>query len=153
MITVSDIRDPPSPRKTSAQIAPAGPVKFLLDTCTFLWIVVDAPELSRQARTVFRDGSNEVFLSSVSAWEIAVKATHGRLPLPLPPERFVPLQRETHGIEALPLDEESVLHVHRLPTFHRDPFDRLLVCQAIAHGLIILTPDPLVTQYPVRVAW
>ena len=61
--------------------------------------------------------------------------------------------REPHGIEALPLDEESVLQVLRLPALHRDPFDRMLVCQAIVHGLAILTPDPLVSQYPARVIW
>jgi len=73
--------------------------------------------------------------------------------LPTAPERFVPDQREAHGIEALALDEESVLQVTRLPDHHRDPFDRMLVCQAIAHGLVILTPDPLIARYPVRTVW
>jgi PIN domain nuclease of toxin-antitoxin system len=66
---------------------------------------------------------------------------------------FVPAQREAHGIDSLAIDEESVLQVGRLPEVHRDPFDRLLVCQAIVHGLAILTPDPLVADYPVRVVW
>lgn len=128
-------------------------MKLLLDTCTFLWLVGDAAELSRQAREAFREPSNEIYLSSVAAWEIAVKYALGRLPLPAPPERFVPAQRDAHGIAGLPLDEESVLQVHRLPGFHRDPFDRMLVCQAIVHGLTIVTPDPLVAQYPVRTIW
>jgi len=128
-------------------------VKLLLDTCTFLWIVGGAPDLSSRAREVFVDPDNEVYLSVVSAWEIALKHAAGRLPLPGSPERFVPAERGRHGIDSLGLDEESALHLARLPPLHRDPFDRMLVCQAIVHGLAILGPDPLITQYPIRAAW
>jgi PIN domain nuclease of toxin-antitoxin system len=128
-------------------------VRLLLDTCTFLWIVGGAPEVSPRAAQLFAAAENEVFLSAVSAWEIAVKYQLGRLELSEPPERFVAAQREAHGIEPLPLDEESALQVARLPALHRDPFDRMLVCQAIVHGLAILTPDPLVAQYPARTIW
>ncbi|HSE96612.1 MAG TPA: type II toxin-antitoxin system VapC family toxin [Methylomirabilota bacterium] len=128
-------------------------MRLLLDTCTFLWIAADAPDLSTRARDLFADPDNEVYLSAVSAWEIAVKHVLGRLPLPEPPERFVPDQRGRHGIQALPVDEESALHVARLPALHRDPFDRMLVSQALVHGLVVLGPDQLVSQYPVRVAW
>jgi PIN domain nuclease of toxin-antitoxin system len=76
-----------------------------------------------------------------------------RLRLPGAPDRFVREQREAAGFAALPIDEESALHVWRLPALHRDPFGRLLAAQAIVHGLIILTPDPLVVQYPARTAW
>lgn len=128
-------------------------MRVLLDTCTFLWIITEAPQLSRRARELFRAPDTEVYLSAVSAWEITVKHALGRLPLPEPPARFVPAQREAHGIESLPLDEESVLQVGRLPLVHRDPFDRMLVSQAIAHGLAILTPDPLIADYPARIVW
>ena len=128
-------------------------MKVLLDTCTFLWIVTDARELSPRAREIFRAPEVEVYLSAVSVWEIAVKHALGRLPLPEPPARFVPAEREAHGIDSLPLDEESVLQAARLPQVHRDPFDRMLVCQAIAHGLAILTPDPLIADYPARIVW
>jgi len=128
-------------------------MKLLLDTCTFLWLAGDAANLSRLAREIFQDPANDVYLSSVAAWEIAVKYSLGRLPLPTPPEHFVPVQREAHGIVALPLDEESVLQAHRLPGLHRDPFDRMLICQAIIHGMTIITPDPLVAQYAVRTRW
>ena len=128
-------------------------VRLLLDTCTFLWLAGGAPELSDRARALFTDPDNDVYLSVVSAWEIAVKHAAGRLPLPEPPERFVPTERRRHGIDPLDLDEESALHVARLPPLHRDPFDRMLVCQAIVHGLVILGPDPLITQYPIRAAW
>lgn len=128
-------------------------MRLLLDTATFLWVVSDAPDLSARARELFVDPGNEVYLSAVSAWEIAVKYALGRLPLPEPPERFVPLQRKQHGVDPLPLDEEAALHLARLPLLHRDPFDRMLVCQAIVHGLVLLTPDKLVNQYPVRTMW
>lgn len=128
-------------------------MKLIIDTCTFLWIVGDARALSRRARELFQSVDNEVYLSTASAWEIAVKHGLGRLPLPEPPERFVPGMRERHGILSLAIDEESALHVSRLPAIHRDPFDRMIVAQAIVHGLTILTPDPLVTQYPGRTTW
>src|SRR5262249_33113310 len=99
------------------------------------------------------DPVNDVYLSAASGWEISIKHALGRLPLPSPPERFVPQQRNHHGIEALALDEDSVLYSHRLPLLHRDPFDRMIVCQAIVHGLAVLTPDPLIAQYSVRCLW
>ena len=128
-------------------------MKLLLDTCTFLWIVAGAPELSPHARELFQAPDTEVYLSAASAWEIAVKHGLGRLPLPGPPDRFVREMREAHGIAALPIDEESALHVARLPALHRDPFDRMLVSQAIVHGLTILTPDESIAQYPGRTTW
>jgi PIN domain nuclease of toxin-antitoxin system len=128
-------------------------MRLLLDTATFLWIVAGAPELSARARELFADPDNEVYLSTVSTWEISLKSALGRLPFPEPVERFVPAQRRRHGIEPLALDEESALHLARLPRLHRDPFDRMLVCQAIVHGLVIVGPDPAITQYPVRVSW
>jgi PIN domain nuclease of toxin-antitoxin system len=128
-------------------------MKLLLDTCTFLWVILDAPRLSRQARQLFRAPDNEIYLSAASAWEISVKHALGHLPLPAPSERFVREMREAHGITSLPVDEESALHVSKLPALHRDPFDRMLVSQAIVHGLSVLTPDPLITQYPARTIW
>lgn len=128
-------------------------MRLLLDTCTFLSMVAGAPELSGRARELAVDPTNEVYLSAVSAWEIALKHGLGRLPLPDSPDRFVPTQRRRHGIDEIPLDEESALHLGRLLLPHRDPFDRMLVAQAIVHGLVVLGPDPLVSQDPVRTAW
>lgn len=128
-------------------------MKLLLDTCTFLWIVAGAADLSDRAKELFADPDNEAYLSAVSGWEIAVKHALNRLPLPESPDRFVPTQRRQHGIEPLPLDEESALHLARLPALHKDPFDRMLICQAMVHGLVVLGPDPLISQYPVRTTW
>ena len=128
-------------------------MKLLLDTVTFLWIVEGSDRLSMVAREQFAARSNEVLLSPVSAWEIIVKHQLGRLPLPDRPERFLPAMREQHGIETLPLEETATLQLGRLPALHRDPFDRMLICQAIDAGLTILTPDELVRQYPVSTLW
>lgn len=128
-------------------------MKLLLDTCTFLWIISDDPALSEEARSVFSDPGNEVYLSAVSVWEIAIKYALKRLPLPEAPDRFIPSQRMRHAIQPLPLEDEAVLQLPRLPEHHRDPFDRMLVCQAVAHSLTLLTPDEAIRQYPVRTVW
>jgi PIN domain nuclease of toxin-antitoxin system len=128
-------------------------MKLLLDTCTFLWVLSGAPQLSPRAADIVHQPDNEIFLSAASAWEIAVKHSSGKLLLPERPERFVPAMREERGIVSLAIDEESALHASRLALLHRDPFDRLLVAQAIVHGMTILTPDPIISQYPARTMW
>ena len=128
-------------------------MKLLLDTCTFLWVVTDDKALSSESRNLFSDPTNEVFLSAISSWEIMLKYSLGKLPLPIPPEHFLSTQRSRHHIEALPLREEATVHLPKLPPFHKDPFDRMLICQAIQHELTILTPDPLITQYAIRTIW
>ena len=128
-------------------------MKLLLDTCTFLWLTKGSEELSSEAVEAFTDPKNEVYLSSVSAWEINVKYRLGKLPLPLSPDKFIPKERKRHIIAKLDLSEQDTFHYFKLPMHHKDPFDRMLVCQAIEHSLTILTPDPLVTQYPIRSLW
>lgn len=128
-------------------------MKVLLDTCTFLWVAGEPGRLSPEARDMFRDPGNEVFLSAASVWEISVKYGLGRLPLPEPPSRYLPDLRERHGVLSLPIDEEAASQVAALPHPHRDPFDRMLVCQALVGGMVILTPDPLIAEYPVRTRW
>ena len=128
-------------------------MKLALDTCTFLWLILDAPELSPAARDAIQNPDNDVLLSAVSAWEISLKYALKRLPLPAPPDIFVPRMRQAHGIEPIEVDEEAALHLHRLPDLHRDPFDRMLVCQALVHGLTVLTPDEQIRQYACRTLW
>lgn len=127
-------------------------MKLLLDTCTFLWLT-GGTTLPPAASAAIADPANEVFLSAVSAWEVVLKHGRGRLPLPDDPTRLIPARRASRGVTSLPFDEESALHSSRLPPLHKDPFDRMLIAQAIAHGLAIVTPDPLIAQYPVRVVW
>lgn len=125
---------------------------LLLDACTFLWLAGGA-ELSPRASAAIRDPSNEALLSAVSVWEIVTKYRAGRLPLPEPPDTLIPAERALRGIDELPFDGDSALYGLRLPPLHKDPFDRMLVSQAISGGLTIVTPDPLIGQYPVRVLW
>lgn len=128
-------------------------MRFLLDTVPFLWAASDDRRLAPAARDGIMDADNEVFLSAVSGWEIGVKHTLGKLPLPEPPDRFVPAVRERMGVAALPLEEGPALGVGRLPRLHGDPFDRMLISQAISHGLTILTPDEVIRRYPVPTIW
>jgi PIN domain nuclease of toxin-antitoxin system len=124
-------------------------MKILLDTCEFPWLVTGDAKLSAAVASAVRDPQNQVFLSAVSFWEISLKHSLGKLPLPQPPAQFIPLQREKHLIAPLVLDETAVAQWSALPALHRDPFDRMLVCQALAHGLTLASSDSLVRQYPV----
>lgn len=127
-------------------------MNLLLDTCTVLWLARGDPQIPSQVRSAIASAS-EVWLSAASAWEIAIKHALGRLPLPVPPREFIREVRDRYQFKSLPIDEESALLIAKLPPLHRDPFDRILVSQAIAHGLTIVTPDPAVTAYPVRAMW
>jgi PIN domain nuclease of toxin-antitoxin system len=130
-------------------------VRLILDTCTFLWLATAERRLSEIARKLIVDASNEVFFSVASAWEISVKHGIGklRLPLGMNPEQFVPEARRRHRLESLPIQETDTFQLVRLPSLHDDPFDRMLVCQAIANQMAIVTPDELIAQYPVSVKW
>lgn len=124
-------------------------MKLLLDTHVFLWFISGDERLPAAMRDVIREPENEVYLSVVSIWEAIVKHQIGKLSLPQPPEKYLPLQRYRHQIESLPLDENSVSHLAKLPSFHRDPFDRMLICQAIEHGMALVTVDEVIPSYPV----
>ncbi len=126
-------------------------MKFLLDTCEFLWLVSGDAKLSDDVATVLRNPDNDVYLSVVSLWEISIRHSLGKLPLPQSPDVFVPLQRLRHGIDVPNLDELSVGYLSKLPTHHKDPFDRMLVCQAQAHGMTLVSSDPLLKKYSVSI--
>ena len=128
-------------------------MRLLLDTAVFIWLVEGDARLSGLAQELIVEPSNEVYLSAASAWEIAIKYGIGRLTLRVPPDEYVADQRRLHRIESLPVGEEAVLQVHKLPDIHRDPFDRVIIAQAIIEGLAVVTPDPLIKEYPVRVEW
>lgn len=128
-------------------------MKLLLDTAPFLWLAIGSERLSGVAAKLILDPDNRVFLSSVSTWEMAVKVRLGKLHLPDRLDRLVPEIRDAYDIDTLALDEEATLQLDRLPDLHRDPFDRMLLCQSIAHGLTVVTPDASMRDYPVRTAW
>ncbi|KOP23198.1 twitching motility protein PilT [Hapalosiphon sp. MRB220] len=126
-------------------------MKILLDTHIFLWFISGDNRLSVDVRDAIRDSNNEVYLSVVSIWESIVKYQLGKLPLPLSPEIYLPKQRDRHQIANLDLDENSVTRLASLPSFHKDPFDRMLICQALQHKLTIATVDPEVLKYSVSI--
>ncbi len=124
-------------------------MKFLLDTHVFLWFIGGDSKLPASWRDTIRDPQHEIYLSAVSLWEAIVKYQLGKLPLPEPPETYLPTERERHQISPLSLDESSVQRLASLPGLHRDPFDRMLICQAIEHQLSIISIDEAFRGYPV----
>jgi PIN domain nuclease of toxin-antitoxin system len=126
-------------------------MKLLLDTHIFLWLISNDSRLPTKMEMAIRDPLNEAYLSVVSLWEIIVKLQLGKLPLPQTPETYIPLQRVRHQIADLSLDEASVKQLAQLPPVHRDPFDRMLICQALAHGMTLVSVDPIFLAYPVTI--
>ncbi|WP_375470545.1 type II toxin-antitoxin system VapC family toxin [uncultured Nostoc sp.] len=128
-------------------------MKLLLDTHIFLWFISGDQKLPIHLQNSIRDLNNDVNLSCVSVWEATVKYQLGKLPLPESPEIYLPKQRQQHLISSLNLDEESVAQLLKLPLLHRDPFDRMLICQALQHNLTIVTVDPAIRSYSVSVLY
>ncbi|MBD2001209.1 type II toxin-antitoxin system VapC family toxin [Leptolyngbya sp. FACHB-541] len=126
-------------------------MKVLLDTHIFLWFIIGDTRLSTDIRDTIRTPDNEVYLSAVSVWEAIVKYQLGKLPLPEHPGMYLPKQRNLHQITSLALDESSVAQLANLPPLHRDPFDRMLICQALQNGLTIATVDAAIRAYSVSV--
>jgi PIN domain nuclease of toxin-antitoxin system len=122
-------------------------MRLLLDTHVFLWYITGDNRLGGSIRDAISDPKNDVYLSVISVWESIIKHQIGKLQLPQPPEEYLPAQRARHLVSSLELDEASVANLARLPLIHRDPFDRMLVCQAIQHDLTIVTVDDAVCAY------
>jgi PIN domain nuclease of toxin-antitoxin system len=124
-------------------------LRLLLDTHVFLWLLTE-PERIGEHRQLVEDPRTELLVSAVVSWEIAIKYGLGRLPLPEPPERYVPERIRAIGAQAFPIEHTHALAVAMLPPLHRDPFDRLLVAQARLLEVPILTADPAIAGYAVR---
>ncbi len=128
-------------------------MKLLLDTHTFLWIVGDDARLSPVARNAFRSSQNEVLLSVASIWEIVVKATRGKLPFPKPAAPYLREQIRQTRVEVLPIMLSHVFRLESLPMRHRDPFDRILVAQALGERIPLLSRDRMLGGYGVEILW
>ena len=128
-------------------------MQILLDTHVWLWTLVAPERIRRSAREAILDRGNALFLSAASAWEIAIKHAIGKLPLPEPPETFVPSRLIRDSIRPLPVAMHHALRVATLPPHHRDPFDRLLIAQARVDRMPVVTRDPIFTRYGVRTIW
>jgi PIN domain nuclease of toxin-antitoxin system len=128
-------------------------VRLLVDTQCWLWMVADPDRLSRSARALISSEKHELFLSAVSSWEISIKHGLGKLALPAPPREFVPTRMQVTRVLPLAVTHEHALRVADLPWHHRDPFDRLLVAQAQAESLSLLTADRQLRPYDVSIVW
>ena len=127
--------------------------QYLLDTCTLIWLSTDPDKLS-PATVQAIDASGSVLLcSDVSALEIALKWSAGKLVLPDPPRHWLERQIDTWGLDCLSLRRTDIYRASELPPYHRDPFDRLLVAAALGSNATILTPDEAIRQYPVSSRW
>ena len=126
---------------------------MLLDTHVILWAVFESHRLSTRARQLMADPANVLLFSAVSAWEIAAKVGTGRLTLHVPVTEFLDAQRTRLKLTDLPLTLVQAAGIANLPNYHKDPGDRLLVAQALAEGVPILTIDSQIRRYPVQVLW
>lgn len=127
-------------------------MKALLDTHAFLWSISDDERLSRKAQQIFT-GSNDLWLSVASIWEILIKVKTGKLPLPEPSGPYLVRELSENGIEVLPIKLDHVLRMENLTAHHRDPFDRILIAQSIEEKLPLVTADPVFERYPVKLIW
>ena len=123
-------------------------MKLLLDTHIFLWLIENNPRLSEKIRHEIAKGNNEVFLSAASNWECIIKYQLGKLTFPESPEIYLPKKRKQHLINSLAIDEDTISYLITLPTLHKDPFDRLLICHSLQYDLMIVTEDNAILAYP-----
>jgi PIN domain nuclease of toxin-antitoxin system len=128
-------------------------MKLLLDTHTFIWWDSEPARLSPQALALCQDRQNVLLLSVVSVWEMQIKLQLGKLRLALPLKEIIETQQQTNSIEILPVTLAHVLALENLPAYHKDPFDRLLVAQAMVEGAVLVSGDPNIAKYAVQVVW
>jgi PIN domain nuclease of toxin-antitoxin system len=125
----------------------------LLDTNSFLWFISGSDRLSIDAKNFIADMQNQLVLSAASLWEIAIKISLGKLDLLQPYGQLIPQQLEENDIAVLPLEIGHLNKVIDLPFHHRDPFDRLIIAQALAEGIPVVSSDAVFSQYAVKLIW
>lgn len=128
-------------------------MRLLLDTHSFLWFINGSPQISTNARTLIEDASNQPLLSAASLWEMAIKLSLGKLSLAQPFEVLIPQQMRLNGIKLLGIEIEHTAAVSKLPFHHRDPFDRLLIAQAMVEQIPIVSADTAFDTYSIKRLW
>ncbi len=128
-------------------------MRVLLDTHVFLWFITDDRRLSSRAREIMEDPENDLLLSIASLWEIAIKASLGKLTLARPFGELMPHELAENAIEILPIRLDHLTTLTSLPFHHRDPFDRLIVAQAVVEEMPVLSGDSAFSRYPARLLW
>lgn len=128
-------------------------MRLLLDTQAFLWFLLDDPRLSASARKLIEDPSNDVEISPASYWEIAIKIALKKYALPEPYEIFMEREIADNGFHVLSIEPKHTAVLTTLPMHHRDPFDRLIVAQAMVDAIPLVSADPQLDAYPIRRLW
>lgn len=128
-------------------------MRALIDTSTFLWFISGSGRLSEDARQYIANLENEIFLSVVSLWEIAIKTSLGKLELLRPFDQLIPEHLEQNDITVLPIQIPHLFKVINLDFHHRDPFDRLIIAQGLVEQMPVITNDAAFYQYPVQLIW
>ena len=128
-------------------------MRVLLDTHAFLWFITDDRRLSRRAREIMEDSENDLLLSVASLWEIAIKSSLGKLALGRPFGELLPHELAANGIEVLRIRLNHLTSLTMLPFHHRDPFDRLILAQAMVEDVPVLTGDSAFSSYAAQILW
>ena len=128
-------------------------MRLLLDTHAFLWLVEGSPNLSAAAQVALADPANDVYLSAASVWELAIKIGNKKLTLIDPLDVFVPKWTTAYQLDPLPIRFLHVYGIVGLPAHHKDPFDRLLVAQAMVEGMRVVTSDSKFGAYGIPIVW
>lgn len=123
-------------------------MRIILDTHIFLWLIDEDPRLTEDKAQIIINPENEVFLSVASVWECVIKHQIGKLQFPQSPEIYLPQQRSKHLIKSLEISEDTIKQLVKLPMIHKDPFDRLIICQSLEWDLTIVTEDRAILNYP-----
>ncbi len=128
-------------------------MRLLLDTHSFLWFVLNDAQLSAPARTAIRDPANDVLVSPATYWEIAIKVSKAKYTLAVPYQDFIQHNLDANDFEILPIEVRHTALVAAMPFHHKDPFDRLLIAQALAEDIPLVSNEALFDAYGVRRLW
>ena len=128
-------------------------MKYLIDTHTLLWIVTKNPKLSDKAKAIYLNPENEILISLASIWEMAIKISIKKLSIDEPLKDFIRNHVKGNDIKILNVELSHILALENLPFFHRDPFDRLIICQSINEDVPIISADRLFDSYHVNRIW
>ncbi len=128
-------------------------MKYLLDTHTFLWAIGETEKLSKKVLEIIENTDNEIFTSVVNTWEICIKYSIGKLDLKKDPEKFILDEIREANFQILDIKLSHLFPLTRLPNFHKDPFDRILIAQSQTENIPILSNDPLIKKYKVKAIW
>jgi PIN domain nuclease of toxin-antitoxin system len=127
---------------------------YLFDTCTLIWLVSQQASLTEKVKRILQNNAGNLYISSISAFEIAIKSVKGKIELPLPPDEWFKEAVRLHGIKEIPITSDIASKSALLPRFHNDPCDRIIIATAILENMTIITKDESFSEYPdIRIIW